>query len=108
MAKRQTAYMIIVGSEAKIVYCFFKNSRDLLSFLFLFRFRHEAGHEAVGDGGADPDFREHICGVLIGGFQVDVQVVERGNDHVDDADGPQVALGVALPVLASIEVGERA
>ena len=71
-------------------------------------FRHEAGHEAIGDGGTNPDFRQHIVGVLVGGLQVDVQIVERGNDHVDDADGPQVTLGVALPVLSRIEIGEHA
>ena len=68
-----------------------------------FYFRHEARHEAVGDGGTDADLREHVVGVLAGGLQVDVQVVERGNDHVDDADEPQVALGIALPVLARVE-----
>ena len=34
----------------------------------LFPFRHETGHEPVGDGGANPYFREQICGVLIGGL----------------------------------------
>ena len=77
--------------------------------LFLcFSLRHEAGHEAVGDGGTDPYLRQHVVGVLAERFQVDVVVVERGYQHVDDADGPQVALGVLLPVLPRIEEGERA
>ena len=70
--------------------------------------RHETRHEAVGNGGANPDFDKQIVGVLVEGLQVDVPVVERGNEHVDDADGPQVALGVALPVLTCVEIGERA
>jgi len=41
-------------------------------------------------------------------FQVDVHVVERGYQHVDDADGPQIALGVALPVLPRIEIRQCA
>ena len=68
----------------------------------------EAGHEAVGDGGTDPDLGEHIVGKLIGGLQIDVEVVKGGNEHIDDADEPEVALGVTLPVLARIEEGERA
>ena len=66
------------------------------------------GHEAVGDGGTYPDFRQHIVGIFAEGLQIDVVVVERGYQHVDDADGPQVSLGIALPVLSGIEEGERA
>ena len=69
-------------------------------------FRHEAGHETIGDGRTNPDLREHISGVFVGRLQIDVQVIERGNEHVNDADGPQVALGVALPVLTCIEIGK--
>ena len=76
--------------------------------LCVITFRYKTGHEAVGDGGAYPNFREHIVSVLADGLQIDVPVVERGNDYVDDADGPQVTLGVALPVLTGIEEGERA
>ena len=71
-------------------------------------FRHEAGHEAVGDGRANPYLRQHVVGVFAERLDVDVVVVERGYEHVDDADGPQVALGVAFPVPACIEEGERA
>ena len=73
----------------------------------LFFFRHETGHETVGDSGANPNFREQICGVLICRLYVDVQIVERCNDNVDDTDSPQVALGVAFPIFARIEVGEH-
>ena len=73
-----------------------------------FCFRYETGHEAVGDGGTNPDFRQQIVGVFVDGLQIDVVVVECGNDHVNHADSPQVALGVALPVLPRIEEGEHA
>ena len=73
----------------------------------LVSFRNETGHQTVGDGGTYPDFRQHIVGVIAEGLHVDVVVIECGNEHIDDADDPQVALGVALPVLASIEIGER-
>ena len=76
--------------------------------LWLRCLRHEAGHQAVGDGGANPYFYEQIVGVLVDGFQIDVHIVERGYEYVDDADGPQVALGVALPVLAGIEERKHA
>ena len=78
------------------------------SRLLLRRLGHKAGHETVGDGGAYPDLCEHIVGILVDGLQIDVPVVERGNDYVDDTDSPQVALGIALPVLAGIEVSEHA
>ena len=71
-------------------------------------FRYETGHQPVGDGGTNPDFREHIVGILAVGLQIDVVVIERGNEYVDDADEPQVALGVALPVSAGIKKRERA
>ena len=35
-------------------------------------------------------------------------MVEHGNDKVDDKDHPEVALGVTLPVLSRVEIGERA
>ena len=35
-------------------------------------------------------------------------MVERGYESIDDEDEPQVALGVALPVLSRIEIGEHA
>ena len=76
--------------------------------LLLRRLRHEAGHETVGDGGAYPDFGKQIVGVFVDGLQIDVVVVEHGYEHVDDTDDPEVALGVALPVLAGIEERERA
>ena len=74
---------------------------------FCYAFRHEAGHESVGDGGTNPDFREHIVGIFAEGLHIDVVVIKHSNEHVDDADGPQVTLGVALPVLARREEGEH-
>ena len=38
---------------------------------------------------------------------MDVDVVECGNECVDDEDHPQVALGVGLPFLSSIEESEH-
>ena len=81
---------------------------NLFMLCFFFYLGDEAGHEAVGDGGTDPDLGEHIVGVLVGGLQIDVEGVKGGNEHIDDADEPEVALGVTLPVLARIEEGERA
>ena len=82
-------------------------NNSIIRVLLILPFRHETRHEAVGDGRTNPNLCEHIVGVLIGGFQIYVQIVERGNEHVDDADGPEIALGVALPVLARIEEGEH-
>jgi len=83
---------------------------DLLIWVSIFfRPRHEAGHEPVADGGAYPYLGEHIVGVLVEGLVIhDVEMVERGYESIDDEDEPQVALGVALPVLSRIEIGERA
>ena len=69
---------------------------------------YEAGHQSVGDGGANPYLYQHIVGVFIDWLEIDVEVIECRNDHIDDADHPQVALGVALPVLTRIEIGEHA
>ena len=71
-------------------------------------FGYEAGHEAVGNGGTDPYLNQQILGVFVDRLEIDVVVVQGSNDHVDDADGPQVALGIALPVFACIEEGEHA
>jgi len=83
-------------------YIFLKLSLRSLSF------RHETRHQPIRDGGSNPDFSEHIVRIFSERLNVDVVVVEGSNDHVDDADHPQVALGVALPVLTRIEEGERA
>ena len=71
-------------------------------------FGYEAGNEAVGDGGTDPSLNQQILGVFVDRLEIDVVVVQGGDDHVDDTDSPQVALGVALPVFACIEEGEHA
>lgn len=72
-------------------------------------FRYETCHQPVGDSGAYPDFYQHIVGVFIVDLKkLEIVVVEHGNKRIEDEDGPEIALGVALPVLASIEVGERA
>ena len=81
---------------------------SFILFTCFLRFRDETGYKAVGDGGTYPDFGQQVFGVFVAGLQVDVDVIEGGDDHVDDADGPQVALGVALPVLAGVEEGEHA
>ena len=54
------------------------------------------GFKACEDGGFEGERSESV------------EVVKGGNEHIDDADEPEVALGVTLPVLARIEEGERA
>lgn len=72
-------------------------------------FRHEASHKAIGDGGTYPYLGEHITGILVLKFEEDdVDVIEHRYQGVDGKDGPKVPLGVALPVFACIEEGERA
>jgi len=89
--------------------CYFlKRLLSVLSPLFLLHFRHKAGYEAVGDGGTYPDLREHIVGKFVDRLQIDGDIIKCGNEDVYNADDPQVALGVALPVLAGIEEGEHA
>ena len=56
--------------------------------LFHFFFRHEAGHQSVGDGGAYPDFGEHKVGIFIDGLKINVDVVECGNERIDNKDHP--------------------
>ena len=71
-------------------------------------FSDETRHKTIGDGGAYPYLGEQIVGVLVDRLLVDVVVVECSYEHIDDADGPQVVLGIAAPVLACIEVCEHA
>jgi hypothetical protein len=72
-----------------------------------FRFLNITGHQAIGDGGTNPDFHHDITGELVGGLQDDIDVIQQGNEHVHHKDGPQVSLGIALPVLAGIELSEQ-
>ena len=58
----------------------------LYLFTSFLSFRHETSYETIGDSWAYPDFRQHIVGIFVDGFQIDVVVVECGNDYVDDAD----------------------
>ena len=58
----------------------------------LFCFRHKARHHAVGDGGAYPDFCEHIFGVFVDGRNNDGYGIKCRNHHINDANHPQVAL----------------
>lgn len=78
---------------------------EVLGILLLFHLRHETGHETIGDGGTNPYFSKHVVGIIANGLQVDIPVVECGYEYVNDADEPQVALGIVLPVLARIEIG---
>lgn len=39
-------------------------------------FRYETGHDAIGDGGAYPYFGQQEIGILVFGFEIDVEVVE--------------------------------
>ncbi len=75
-------------------------------FIF-FRFRHETGHQTVGDGRTNPYLSKQIWGVFIDRLNVNVQIVKCGNEHVDNTDYPQVTLSVALPVLTRIEIHKR-
>ena len=68
---------------------------------------NETGHEPVGDGGSYPYFGEHIVGEFFARLQHDVDIVEQGDEAVDDEDHPEVALGVGLPFLTRIEEGEH-
>ena len=70
-------------------------------------FLNKTCHQAVCDGGTDPDFREHVSRVFVAGFQKDDHVVEHRNEQVHNEDHPQVAFGIGFPVFASVEVGEH-
>ena len=77
-------------------------------FFFGFGFCYETGYEAIRDCGPYPDFCKHIIGVFADWLEIDINVIEHGDEYIDNTDGPQIALGVALPVLAGIEEGEHA
>ena len=68
---------------------------------------NETGHQPVGDGGSYPYFGEHIVGEFVARLQHDVDIVEQGDEAVDDEDHPEVALGVGLPFLTRVEKGEH-
>lgn len=68
---------------------------------------NETGHQPVGDGGSYPYLGEHIVGEFFARLQHDVDIVEQGDEAVDDEDHPEVALGVGLPFLTCIEKGEH-
>jgi hypothetical protein len=70
---------------------------------FLFGSQHEAGYQSIGDGGAYPDFGKEIFGVFVGRLKNYGNVIEYGNDHVDDINHPQPELGIGFPFLAGIE-----
>ena len=78
-----------------------------MSFYIFSLLGNETGHEPVGDGGSYPDLREHIVGVFVARLQHDVDIVEEGDEAVDDKDHPEVALGVGLPFLTRVEKGEH-
>ena len=68
---------------------------------------YETGHQTVGNGGTNPDFREQESSVFVGGFQNDVYVVKYRKNHIYDTNHPQVALRVCFPILARIEEDEH-
>lgn len=68
---------------------------------------HETGHQSVGNSGPYPNLGEHIVGVFVARLQHDVDIVEQGDEAIDDEDHPEVALGVALPILTRVEKGEH-
>ena len=82
---------------------------SLASLGSLFRFCDEASHQTIGDGGANPYLGEHIVSVFVDSLKIhDVQMIECCDERIDGEDDPQVALGVAFPLPAGIEVGQRA
>ena len=72
-------------------------------FRILFYFRYETGHQAISDGRSYPNFNQEIIGVYSGGLNVEVVVVECGNNHIHQEYHPQITLGISLPFLAGIE-----
>ena len=74
----------------------------------MFNFGYKTSHQSIGNGRTYPDLGEQIVGVFVDGLQIDGDVVEYGNERIDDENHPEVAFGVALPFLACIEEGERA
>lgn len=77
------------------------NTNEWMKLLICFRY--EAGYEAVGDGGTNPNLSHQIGSQFAYILNHDVIVVESGNGGIDDKDEPQVALGITLPLLAGIE-----
>ena len=87
-------------SKQTILRCFFM-------FFVVYGFRNETRHKPVSDGRTYPNFGKEIFGVFIRRLKDNVDVIEYGNEHVDDENQIQVPLGVALPVFAGIEKSEH-
>ena len=84
-------------------------SFPLFYIAFLIQFVHEARHETVADGGADPYLGEVVVSVLVHRLEKrDVQLVDGSNERIDDENNPQVVLRVGFPFATGVEIGQRA